>query len=286
MRKINVITACLACFLGSVNYAGATEIEDTLSTDGASAMFGESQGRIDLNAVQYAFDDTNPMSNTLIVNYKEGETVKVAVREFMTTGIYFPEEITDFVIGDNTNFTWTPSKNKRWGNIAVRNRGADTNLILIGNSGNSYNLYIRSIGVENEKLPLLMVKYVNPKIQASNNLKIINTELNEHKGVDGEYLRHLKGVRATDINTGYFFKAGNQELKPKLVFDDGVFTYFKFAEKNLDKVRRLPTVYRVVDGYDNPVNTRISGGTLIAEIVSDKWTLRHGTSHACIRKGQ
>ncbi|CRF43827.1 hypothetical protein [Helicobacter ailurogastricus] len=47
---------------------------------------------------------------------------------------------------------------------------------------------------------------------------------------------------------------------------------------------KFPVAYKVVDGYDNPINTRIVGDYLIAEDIAAKWTLREGKIHACVRK--
>ena len=64
---------------------------------------------------------------------------------------------------------------------------------------------------------------------------------------------------------------------------DGLLEHFQFAENNFDKVRRLPALYRVVDGYETPVNSRVIKGTIVAETTSDKWTLRSGDAYLCIR---
>lgn len=67
---------------------------------------------------------------------------------------------------------------------------------------------------------------------------------------------------------------------PEEIFNDKQFTYFKFDKKlALSKL----VIYKVVDGYDNPVNTRIVGDYIIAEDVSAKWTLRSGKDYLCIR---
>jgi hypothetical protein len=36
---------------------------------------------------------------------------------------------------------------------------------------------------------------------------------------------------------------------------------------------KLPVIYAVVDGHDMPVNSKIEGGYLITETISDKWTI-------------
>ncbi len=76
-------------------------------------------------------------------------------------------------------------------------------------------------------------------------------------------------------------KKSKLSLMPEEIFNDKQFTYFKF-DKRL-ALSKFPVIYKVVDGYDNPVNTRIVGDYIIAEDVSAKWTLRLGKDYLCIR---
>lgn len=73
-----------------------------------------------------------------------------------------------------------------------------------------------------------------------------------------------------------------QDLKAIDIFDDGKYTYFKYdREKALSK---FPYPYKVVDGYDNPINSRVVGNYIIAEDVNPKWTLRLGEEYVCVQK--
>lgn len=66
------------------------------------------------------------------------------------------------------------------------------------------------------------------------------------------------------------------------IFNDDDFTYFKY--KRDDAFSKFPAVYKVVDRYDNPVNSKVVGDYLVAEDVSDQWTLRLGDEYVCVRK--
>ncbi|PAF48819.1 hypothetical protein BKH41_04110 [Helicobacter sp. 12S02232-10] len=73
-----------------------------------------------------------------------------------------------------------------------------------------------------------------------------------------------------------------KSLESLEIFDDGKYTYFKYdREKSISK---FPYTYKVVDKYDNPVNSRIVGNYIIAEDVGKKWTLRLGDEYVCIEK--
>ncbi|WQV86208.1 TrbG/VirB9 family P-type conjugative transfer protein [Helicobacter pylori] len=69
---------------------------------------------------------------------------------------------------------------------------------------------------------------------------------------------------------------------PTQIFNDEQFTYFKFNRS--DARSKFPVVYKVVDGYDNPVNSRVVGDYLIAEDVSNQWNLKLGKAYLCIEK--
>lgn len=245
----------------------------------------------DMQSTQEAFIDAKPYDSTLFAVHEQGMTHKIRLREMMETSIFLPEKIESYVLGDSKTFKWSINKkNRSWGTIKNRLPGTDTNLILIGESGSVYSFYLRVYTLKSQHVPHLTVFIKNPdlpeKLQSETKMikEPVAKALPQRSSDDGEYLRSLPDVDPTQINNNYFFKGGNMALAPSYIFDVGGWTYFRFGEKNLDNVRRLPTVYRVVDGYDEPVNTRVVNGTLIAETTSPEgWTLRHGTSYLCIR---
>ncbi|GAA8865382.1 hypothetical protein HpEKA11_13880 [Helicobacter pylori] len=69
---------------------------------------------------------------------------------------------------------------------------------------------------------------------------------------------------------------------PTQIFNDEQFTYFKFNRSNARS--KFPVVYKVIDDYDNPVNSRVVGDYLIAEDVSNQWNLKLGKAYLCIEK--
>jgi ComB9 competence protein len=83
-----------------------------------------------------------------------------------------------------------------------------------------------------------------------------------------------------DKLTFEFDMSGDRSIAPKRVFSDGVFTWFDYGDK-WDR-EDLPAVYRVVDGVDTPVNTRVKGTMLVAE-AAGAFTLRNGQRTVCVR---
>lgn len=68
--------------------------------------------------------------------------------------------------------------------------------------------------------------------------------------------------------------AGSTDIVPTLVFDDGRFTYLRFAGN-----REVPAVFQVLgDGSETVVNTRMEDDLLIVDRVSRRLTLRAGSA--------
>lgn len=262
-----------------------------------------------LKAIQVAFDDSDPRANIKRFPYDPGVTYKIRLREFMGCAVILPEgeKIASYTLFDKHIFSFTPLSDKNpvltnIFNIYARYHGADTNLVVHGESGNIYSFYIRVDSVDSAFMPNLVTYIDDPattmaikqKARAkkeAEKLALAQAEKEEAKkpkqeNPGNDYLSSLPlKVAPEDINLAYDLKGGNKDIKPIRVFDDGYFTFFQFSkEKNMNDVKKLPTIYRVVDGYDVPVTTRTSGGCLVAETTNDKWTLRSGGTHFCVWK--
>jgi type IV secretion system protein VirB9 len=77
------------------------------------------------------------------------------------------------------------------------------------------------------------------------------------------------------VNSEYSIAEGRNSdgIVPSLVFDDGRFTYFRFAGNEA-----LPAVFHVLgDGSEALVNTRMEGDLLVADRVSRRLVLRAGS---------
>lgn len=297
----------LAVFLMllSVPAWAATDVVDELAAKpapGGTDRPMDTNTKISLNAVQEAFDNAGPNSNVMTVRYDRSVTYKVRIREMMETMIVLPdgETIKDYVLGDRVNFTFTALPDRQRARLGGKYPGADTNLILVGDSGKVYSFYIRIDSVKSLYLPTLVLyvehghqaaaiaapavvaaaKESNPgaKIPPATRGVPKDTDTN-----DGEYLRSLALTNAAALNFQYDTK-GENALAPLRIFDDGHWTYFQYGNGNLDFVQQLPTVYRVVEGFDVPVNTRVVAGTLVAEAIGGGWTLRSGGQHLCVRR--
>ncbi len=278
----------------------------------------------DLNAIQGSFFDKNrsKMSNTLNIDYFQGQTYKIRLRYAMATLLFFSKPISDFVLGDKVGFdAKILESNDRILLIKPLQIGVDSNISVIDSEGKIFSFYVFSTTFTSSKHPNLQVfiedknYYSNAFLKPQNKENVLenaleNTPTNnklskeekeetkekeEETIIIGDNTNAMKIVKK-DIQKGYKALKSSQRkwyclgicskksklsLMPKETFNDKQFTYFKFDKKLA--LSKFPVIYKVVDGYDNPVNTRIVGDYIIAEDVSAKWTLRLGKDYLCIR---
>ncbi|WRB68288.1 TrbG/VirB9 family P-type conjugative transfer protein [Helicobacter pylori] len=312
MRKV------LYALVGFLLAFSALKADDFLEEANETAPVNLNHPMQDLNAIQGSFFDKNrsKMSNTLNVDYFQGQTYKIRLRYAMATLLFFSKPISDFVLGDKVGFdAKILESNDRILLIKPLQIGVDSNISVIDNEGKIFSFYVFSTTFTSSKHPNLQVfiedknYYSNAFMKPQNkentfekaptNNKPLKEEKEETKEEEtitiGDNTNAMKIVKK-DIQKGYRALKSSQRkwyclgicskksklsLMPEEIFNDKQFTYFKFDKKLA--LSKFPVIYKVVDGYDNPVNTRIVGDYIIAEDVSAKWTLRLGKDYLCIR---
>ncbi|MGL2417079.1 TrbG/VirB9 family P-type conjugative transfer protein [Helicobacter pylori] len=315
----------LYALMGFLLAFSALKADDFLEEANETAPAHLNHPMQDLNAIQGSFFDKNrsKMSNTLNINYFQGQTYKIRLRYAMATLLFFSKPISDFVLGDKVGFdAKILESNDRILLIKPLQIGVDSNISVIDSEGKIFSFYVFSTTFTSSKHPNLQVfiedknyysnAFLKPQKEnkenkentlenAPTNNKPLKEEKEETKEKEeetitiGDNTNAMKIVKK-DIQKGYKALKSSQRkwyclgicskksklsLMPKEIFNDKQFTYFKF-DKRL-ALSKFPVIYKVVDGYDNLVNTRIVGDYIIAEDVSAKWTLRLGKDYLCIR---
>ncbi|GAA8515428.1 hypothetical protein KKKH7_00760 [Helicobacter pylori] len=313
MRKV------LYALVGFLLAFSVLKADDFLEEANETAPANLNHPMQDLNAIQGSFFDKNrsKMSNTLNIDYFQGQTYKIRLRYAMATLLFFSKPISDFVLGDKVGFdAKILESNDRILLIKPLQIGVDSNISVIDNEGKVFSFYVFSTTFTSSKHPNLQVfiedknyysnAFMKPQNKENtlekaptNNNKPLKEEKEETKEEEtitiGDNTNAMKIVKK-DIQKGYRALKSSQRkwyclgicskksklsLMPEEIFNDKQFTYFKFDKKLA--LSKFPVIYKVVDGYDNPVNTRIVGDYIIAEDVSAKWTLRLGKDYLCIR---
>ncbi|MCQ2766020.1 TrbG/VirB9 family P-type conjugative transfer protein [Helicobacter pylori] len=320
MRKV------LYALMGFLLAFSALKADDFLEEANETAPANLNHPMQDLNAIQGSFFDKNrsKMSNTLNIDYFQGQTYKIRLRYAMATLLFFSKPISDFVLGDKVGFdAKILESNDRILLIKPLQIGVDSNISVIDNEGKIFSFYVFSTTFTSSKHPNLQVfiedknYYSNAFMKPQNKENALeNAPTNDNKPLKEEPLKEEKEetkekeeetitigdntnamkIVKKDIQKGYRALKSSQRkwyclgicskksklsLMPEEIFNDKQFTYFKFDKKLA--LSKFPVIYKVVDGYDNPVNTRIVGDYIIAEDVSAKWTLRLGKDYLCIR---
>ncbi|WRF76641.1 TrbG/VirB9 family P-type conjugative transfer protein [Helicobacter pylori] len=319
MRKV------LYALMGFLLAFSALRADDFLEEANETAPAHLNHPMQDLNAIQGSFFDKNrsKMSNTLNIDYFQGQTYKIRLRYAMATLLFFSKPISDFVLGDKVGFdAKILESNDRILLIKPLQIGVDSNISVIDNEGKIFSFYVFSTTFTSSKHPNLQVfiedknYYSNAFMKPQNKEDALENAPTNNKPLKEEPLKEEKEetkekeeetitigdntnamtIVKKDIQKGYKALKSSQRkwyclgicskksklsLMPKEIFNDKQFTYFKFDKKLA--LSKFPVIYKVVDGYDNPVNTRIVGDYIIAEDVSTKWTLRLGKDYLCIR---
>ncbi|PUB93966.1 conjugal transfer protein [Helicobacter pylori] len=319
MRKV------LYALMGFLLAFSALKADDFLEEANETAPANLNHPMQDLNAIQGSFFDKNrsKMSNTLNIDYFQGQTYKIRLRYAMATLLFFSKPISDFVLGDKVGFdAKILESNDRILLIKPLQIGVDSNISVIDNEGKIFSFYVFSTTFTSSKHPNLQVfiedknYYSNAFMKPQNKENALENAPTNNKPLKEEPLKEereetkekeeetitigdntnamtivkkdiQKGYRALKSSQrkwyclGICSKKSKPSLMPEEIFNDKQFTYFKFDKKLA--LSKFPVIYKVVDGYDNPVNTRIVGDYIIAEDVSAKWTLRLGKDYLCIR---
>ncbi|EKO3958200.1 TrbG/VirB9 family P-type conjugative transfer protein [Vibrio fluvialis] len=264
-----------------------------------------------LNAQQETFDTSSATANTMIVPYNPTVTYKLAVREVMGTTIVLPEGegIVSHRLGDPTYWAFdaegddTDAVLPRIASVQVLMPGSDTSLTIVGSSGNIYTFYLRGYTWKAKVDPTLTVYISDERLQtklesmkrrqlaqekAARDREAAVEEEKRQRRLAREKNDYLKeaAVNPEDYDFGYKIEGGDEDLAPYYVYDDGIFTFFKFDDKTQStKNRPLPVVYKVVDESDSPVNASTVGErTIRVEGVNNAWTLRLGEKSLCVKR--
>lgn len=253
-------------------------------------------------AVQEAWDDFEPGGAVFVENWSPLREMRMRVREGMVSTVILPdwEDVRDYALSDNFNFQARPVKdapNMIW--VWAVNPGYDTNINIIGESGNVYVIYLRGETFNSLNLPDLAFHVraaqpltlgdggtaLVPAVNSSDELVAAaaakrGSELSDDGSGTGkpEWLVDVP-FDPTEVKHDRELR-GDAEIAPKVVFRDERFTYLDYSDRASD----WPAAYQVKDGVDSPVRTRVSkdGRFLVVESVLPL-TLRLGEQVVCVK---
>lgn len=175
---------------------------------------------LDLNAVQQAWNESDPRESIKTYAYDQSYTIKILIREYMETTIVLPknENVSSFTWGDKVNFyvmKLLDGENSHILKVAAKFPDADTNLTVFGDSGNIYSFYIRVHSVDSKYLPHLVVYVTDSEIESKISANVpppkevdtsiaVVTNTGQEK-IEGEYLRELQVLDPAKLNFKYMW---------------------------------------------------------------------------------
>lgn len=264
--------------------------------------------------IQEAWD--NPTANMAMgstkpgyaqLSWSPGAVLPIKLRNGMVTMINLPngEKIVDAVVGDQNQFDITATQGERTMFISpdVANQGSDTNMIITGQSGNKYILYLRAEPSNSSEITYSQVDIAldgnaalpmaGGATATSGGAKSIfqkAAKTSSAVGTDGEDYGWIKSMKIDPSEFRFDLdifvpNPDDYVIAPERVWRDRIFTYIDFGDKVISMTQR-PVVSLLVEGGESPVGFRTDGEDgrlLIVEAVGDM-VLRSGQRLVCIKK--
>lgn len=227
-----------------------------------------------IGAVQKGWEQADLDKRVREVFWTPNQVMRLTVRDYMSTTIKLPEWeiIVHYEVGEDGNFI----AKKVCANILTLRAvyaGCDTNLTVIGKTGNVYTFYVRSVSFKDKTLPDL-IYYVTTNF-GKDNKDIRKITLDDTASLESN---DDIPFNPSKLNFNYFM-SGDMKIAPQTVYDDGIFTWLDYG-KRWNK-EDLPTVYHIKDDVESPVNTRIEGTKIVIEATGD-FVLKSGEKRVCI----
>lgn len=230
----------------------------------------------------------------------------IRVREGMVTLLNFPswELVEDIYLGDSSSFDGQISGPntvllypKKGANV-----GVDTNIVIFGRSGNKYVFYLKSEGVNTERLTnsIIDVDVIGGASGGAAGGAGAGHRLNASAGggdmsVDSLFTRSFQRnnwIKSIPLDVSkfkfdvevYIPNPDDVVIAPERVWRDDIFTYIDLGEKALTMTQR-PIVTLIVERIEVPVGFRTKGPNnrlIIVEGVGDM-VMRNGKRMVCLK---
>lgn len=188
-----------------------------------------------------------------IATYQEGQVYRIRVSLTNVTSVEFGEgeTIRSIIAGDTEGFQLDGVPGGRAFAIKPAARGVATNITVYTNQ-RSYYFYV----TEGSAPTYYVVKFSYPDVNR----------------------RAANAVAAEAPN--YSYGVSDQlEFTPTAVWDDGTFTYFRFARN-----APVPALFRYSNGGERTVNSQtVQDGVIRVSGVNDRWVLRLGDQVVCVQ---
>jgi type IV secretion system protein VirB9 len=175
------------------------------------------------------------------------------------------ETIDTISMGDTTSWQIVPSGNRMF--LKPIEEDATTNMTVITNRRlYFFELHAAKAGGPDDPGLVFAVKFLYPDSN-TNSIYAYNSSYS------------VPDLSKPDKYNFNYTISGNDSIAPIKIFDDGVFTYFEFKDKNTP----IPAIFEVSsDRSEAIVNYQVIGQYIAVEIVASQFTLRYGNDVTCV----
>jgi type IV secretion system protein VirB9 len=213
--------------------------------------------------------------------------VNVPVKRGVVTDIVLDsdESITDVASGlggdcSKTDASWCVAAQPGGRHIFVKPKstaGAPNNLAVVTDKrSHSFRLEVLADGDHRAPVYRLSVKLARVPVLSRRPIALSLPPLESAPPSQAAVIAERLAAAPTPLNSSYSIAQGanSEDIVPSLVFDDGRFTYLRFANN-----REVPTVLHVLgDGSETLVNARMEDDLLVVDRVSRCLMLRAGSA--------
>jgi len=195
-----------------------------------------------------------PQDNRVrIATWSEGQVYRVVTSLTRVTSVEFGEgeTIQSIIAGDTVGFQFDGVPGGRAFAIKPMASGVATNITVYTNR-RSYYFHV----VEARETPHYVVQFRYPESR----------------------VQPTRAVAAGAPNANYAVSS-QQEFTPVSIWDDGTFTYFRFARN-----APVPAIFRYSNGGERTVNSAaIEDGVIRVSGTGRQWVLRLGDDEVCVQ---
>jgi type IV secretion system protein VirB9 len=181
------------------------------------------------------------------------------------------EEVVNISMGDTTSWQIVPSGNRIF--IKPMEQDATTNMTIITNKRTYFfELYASETSDMRDPEMVFNLRFIYPDDESLGE----NFQTYATSSSSSPDLTHPE-----KYNFNYSI-SGNESIAPIKIFDDGVYTYLQFRDKNAE----LPAIFAVDEALrESMVNYRLAqdnANMVIIEQVFEKLSIRHGKKIVCV----
>jgi len=206
-----------------------------------------------------------------VIVYNPNEVFKInGFYGYQSSMVFAPgEEVETLTMGDTVSWQIQPSGNRIF--FKPIDKDVTTNMTVITNKRVYYfELHDKSVDKIDDPDMVFSIKFLYPED---------DNQISSYSGTAGFYSADEPDISDKDRYNFDYTISGPESITPVKIFDDGIFTYFEFKDRN----NELPAIFTVApDKTESLVNFRISGRYLVVEKVAPRFTLRNGVEVGCV----